>query len=178
MRTPTSLFVLSLFILFSCGCRGLQSEMQKSRIAAASPTAQIGGKEFRLEAELSRVFEENRFDLIGRIKVIPEGTSFPTTLSVDHFTLKPSWSGWPGYYVNNFTRRDGVWRMAGRYGSNPNFSGTSVTNKDYLIEFAWRDLGSGLGKKKEHFDAFDVSVTMSDATGARYILSKTNVPSM
>lgn len=120
----------------------------------------------------------DRFDLKGTIKVTSADGSFLSGLSVNHFALKPSWKGFPGYYVMNFTRDKGVWRTPGANGANdPNFFATSWSEKDhYVIKFTWRNQGGGLGKKPEHFAAYDVSVTVSDATRKRYTLSKPGVP--
>jgi hypothetical protein len=178
MKPFAQLLLFAVSISLLCGCRGLQSEMQKSRLAAAGPTAMIGGQEFRLEAELKRTLLGDRFDLVGTIKVNSAIRNFPSAFSVNHFALKPCWKGFPGYYAINFTKNKGVWTLPGAYGqSDPNFFATSWTEKDsHVVKFTWRNQGGGVGKKPEHFAAYDVSVTLTDAAGKRHTLSKLGVP--
>ena len=113
MKPIAQLILFTLSVSLLCGCRGLQSEGQKSRLAAAVPTATVGNNELRLNAELTRVPRAEGFDLVGTIKVSAANGSFPAGISVNHFALRPSWKGFPGYYVMNFTQRHGTWQLPG-----------------------------------------------------------------
>lgn len=171
------LTVFTLFLSLLCGCRGLQSEMQKSRPAAAEPIAVVGNQELRLDAKLTQISQANGFDLTGTITLSTAGGSFPSEFSVKHFALRPSWKGFPGYHVINFTLRNNVWELRGAHGLDSNFSALSWNDGDHhAIKFTWRNQGRGLGTKPEHFTAYDVSVTVSDSAGKRHTLSKSRVP--
>jgi hypothetical protein len=168
---------LILFCIVHCGCRGLQSEMQKGRLANAPSSASVAGQEMRLEADLARQMRGERFDLVGAIKVSSMNGNLPAGIEINHFALKPSWTGLPGYYVMNFIRNKGIWQLPGPRGNDPNFFANSWSERDYqVVQFTWRNQGGGLGKKPEHFAAYDVSVTVTEADGKRRILSKKNVP--
>ena len=174
MRNSTP-FLIALCCLLLCGCRGLQSEMQKSQHRKAGPTAVIGGTELKLVSELKRVSQAGQkgFDLTGRITVVAPSGSLPHGAEIYHFALKP---GGAGYYVMNFTRKDNAWRLRGRYGVDPNFTGVSRADAGkHVIEFTWRNQGRGLGAKPEHFATCDVSVSVSDAQRKRHVLTQLSV---
>jgi len=181
LQTLRLLLFLAIVPSLFCGCRGLQSELQKSKILAAGPTATVLGTELRLESSLKRTFHSDgrKFDLKGQAAVIAEIGSLPKEVEAYHMALKPSWKGWPGYYVLNFTERNGIWShvRSGHNNRHLTFRGTSKreTNR-ILIEFTWPNLGGLMSEKPEHFATFDVSLSLLDAKKNRYILTNTNVP--
>lgn len=160
------------------GCRIAQSELQKSEIKAAGTNVVCKDGEFRLTSFLTKIQRAGRkgFDLQGRIVVSAASGTIPASVNILQLSLKPSWKGWPGYFVANAYRYKRGWRMEGDiYSSDLRFGGTSKTeNSDYVIEFIWYD--QGMSGKPEHFAAYDVSVTFSDSTGKRYIIANMNVP--
>lgn len=174
------LLVLTILSAF-CGCRGIQSELQKSKLRAASSAATVQGTEVRLESSLKRTFHTDgrKFDLKGQLTVIAANGSLPKDVEVHHMALKPGWKGWPGYYVLNFTQRQGSWSYIsdGRNDRNLTFVGTSKREADRIrIEFTWDNLGGLVSEKPEHFASYDVSVTVSDAAGNSFILTNPLVP--
>jgi len=176
-RIVTAHWPLSIALVLFCGCRGIQSEVQKAKITAASPLKTIEGTELRLASSLKRTFHSDgqRFDLRGQLVVSAGNGSLPTGVEAYHLALKPGWRGWPGYYVMNFRQRNGIWHSV--TGSDSTFTGTSKVDADKIvIEFVWRDLGGGLSKKPEHFATYDVSVSLSDTKAKQHILTNLNVP--
>ncbi|MBC8097659.1 MAG: hypothetical protein H7Y43_17805 [Akkermansiaceae bacterium] len=171
----SALLVLLLttgFVL--CGCRGLQSEFQKTELRKAMPTAVLNGSTLRLSSSLTRLPQTKGFDLKGVLTITSDSNAFPKHVEAYHLALKPSWTGFPGYYVMNFFRRDGVWKQANH---NPNFSAsTMLENNRVVIEFMWKHQGTGMATKPEHFAAYDVSVSLSDLKKERHILTTLNVP--
>jgi hypothetical protein len=171
--------VVILLVTLLCGCRPLQSRSQNQRIQGAPAVAKVGGTELKLESRLKRTLgaNEKAFDLNGEINIISLSGTLPTGIQVTSFSLKPSWSGWPGYFVMNFVNRRGSWESATAAGASSGFSGNSKTEADrYSIDFIWRNQGRALGGRPEHFAAYDVSVTILDRERNRHILANLAVP--
>lgn len=170
--------ILVAAIALVSGCQVAQSELQKSEIKAAGTNAVCKDGELKLASSLTKIQHTGRkgFDLRGRVVVTAASGTVPDSVNIFHLGLKPSWKGWPGYFVMNATRRKGGWQMGGDiYGPDSRFTGASKTeNGDFVIEFIWYD--QGMSGKPEHFAAYDVSVTFSDSTGKRYIIANMSVP--
>jgi hypothetical protein len=161
------------------GCRGLVSEMQKAEIRHASSTTSIANQQLHLEAELTKQpgSQGKGFNLKGRITVTSASGDFPKEILITRFSLKPSWKGWPGYYVINFANYNDTWELVSAYDEDVIFTGTSKTeNGQFIIEFTWRNQGWGLGSKPQHFVAYDVAVTVKGPDKKFYLLSQLDVP--
>jgi hypothetical protein len=177
MKSLVKLVLFSFLLLPVMGCRGISSEMQKADMHSASASVAVAGTEIHLDTKLSQSPKAKGFDLIGSITLSPTGGAFPAGTAINRFSLKPSWKGWPGYYVMNFVRQNGDWVLPGVYGNDANFFATDkMVNGTYVIEFIWRNQGRGLGTKLEHFAAYDVGVTILDGSGKKYLLVQLDVP--
>jgi hypothetical protein len=167
-----SLSLISLLI-FS-GCRGLQSEMEKSQLREARPTLVIDGVTFQLVSSLKRTMypDGKRFDLNGELTIKSLDGSFPTNLNAYHLALKP---GGAGYYVMNFREDGGAWFSVD--GDN-RFSGNTRIEKDrVVINFLWKDQGGGWGSKPQDYVIYDVSVSLTDAQKKkRGVLTTLDIP--
>lgn len=173
-RVIPNFILLGLLVL--TGCRGLESEMEKSAIRFGLPAVDIGNHHLSLSAKLARKPNGNKkgFDLTGAIEIAAQNENFPTNFSVPTFSLRPAW---PGYYVVSFENRGGKWELPDPHGVGRNFSGTSqITNGVYTIRFTWRDQGARREDKPKHFAAYDIAVTISDARGKPHLLSQPDVP--
>lgn len=172
------LLLLLVTIGFFSGCRAAQSELQKSEIKAASTNAVCKDGELKLSSSLEKKAREGRkgFDLHGKVVVSAVTGSVPEAVNIFQLSLKPSWKGWPGYFVMNATRRKTGWQMGGgMYGPDARFSGISkIENGEHVIEFIWYD--QGRGGKPEHFERYDVSIMFSDSTKKRFIIANLGVP--
>jgi hypothetical protein len=177
LRSLQGMVLVAAMALVS-GCRSIQSELQKSEIKAASTNAVCKDGELRLSSTLKKATHEGRkgFDLQGKILVSAASGTIPASVNIFQLSLKPSWKGWPGYFVMNAYRHKRGWKMDGDiYSPDLRFGGTSRTeNGDFVIEFVWYD--QGMSGKPEHFAAYDVSVTFSDSTAKRYIIANLSVP--
>ena len=183
MKKPTpiafQLALLSICVSVLTGCRIAQSELQKSEITAASTNAISKDGELRMSASLKK-FKINGikgFDLEGRIIVSATAGVVPSTINVFQLGLKPSWKGWPGYFVVNAQRRKDGWEMGGVLDpKNRSFKGESqMKDGNIVIDFVWREQGTS--GKPEHFAEYDVSVNFRDSTGKRYVMACKGVQS-
>jgi hypothetical protein len=135
------------------------------------------GTEIRIDTTLFQSPKEKGFDLNGAITLSPANGTFPAGMAINRFSLKPSWKGWPGYFVMNFVLQNGDWVLPGVYGNDANFfANQQMVDGKYVIKFIWRNQGRGLGNKPEHFAAYDVGVTISDGVGKKYLLAQLSVP--
>ena len=168
----------SILISVTCGCRIAQSELQKSEIRAASTNAICKDGELSMKASLKKFSLSGikGFDLEGQITISAVAGVVPGTVNLIQLSLKPSWKGWPGYFVSNANRRKDGWEMGGLLDpKNRIFSGQSkLENGKYIIDFVWREQGTS--GKPDHFAAYDISVTFSDSSGKRYIIACLDVP--
>lgn len=165
---------LALILVWAAtGCRIAQSELQKSEITASNTNAISKDGELRMSASLKkfRVSGLKGFDLEGRIVVSSASGVMPSSINVFQLGLRPSWKGWPGYFVMNAQRRDDGWEMGGLLEpKNQSFKGESrMKDGNYIIDFVWREQGTR--GKPEHFAAYDVSVNFRDSTGKRYVMA-------
>jgi hypothetical protein len=152
------------------GCRGLQSELQKSQLRKAGPTAVIEGMKVTLSSTLTRSTAQKVFDLQGILVIAADGGTFPATARPYHLALRPAAAG---YYVMNFRNVGGNWKPV-----NPlEFSGTTRNETNsVIIEFTWKNRGGGSRSRSEADRAFDVSVSFADSQDERHILTTLSVP--
>ncbi len=176
---PTFKISLALILCYvATGCRIAQSELQKSEISASKTNAISKDGELRMSATLKKykVSGLDGFDLEGRIIVSSASGVMPSSINVFQLGLKPSWKGWPGYFVMNAQRRKNGWEMGGLLDpKDTSFKGTSqMKDGNLVIDFIWREQGTR--GKPEHFAAYDVSVNFRDSTGKRYVMACMSVP--
>src|ERR1700712_3916810 len=96
------LFSLLLAVqMFFCGCRGLQSEFEKSERRKASSTVEIDGTTFQLASSLKRIISQDskRSSVTGELIISVDHGSFPSNVGVYHLALRPDATG---AYVMNF----------------------------------------------------------------------------
>ena len=172
------LAVLTTAVVAVSGCRVIQSELQKSEIKVASTNAICKDGELSMTASLKKFSLSGikGFDLEGRIVVSAASGAVPAEVNIFQLSLKPSWKGWPGYFVMNANPGKKGWQMGGVLeGESRGFSGESkLQNGNHIVDFVWRE--QGVRGKPEHYAAYDVSVTFSDSAGKRYIMSCMGVP--
>jgi hypothetical protein len=182
MRKLTSwafkISLAAILIHAATGCRGIQSELQKSEISDARTNAVCKEGEVRMSASLKKfkVSGLEGFDLEGRIIISAASGAMPPTINIYQLGLKPSWKGWPGYFVMNAQKRKDGWVMGGLLDPpDTSFKGTSqMKDGSFIIDFVWRE--QGVRGKPEHFEAYDVTVNFRDSTGKRYVMACMAVP--
>jgi hypothetical protein len=165
-----SLFSILLAALLSfCGCRGLQSELEKSALRKAGPTVEIDGTTFKLTSSLKRSMSSDgkRFDLSGDLVIAPDIGSFPENIEVCRLALRPDATG---AYVINFFEEHGIWLSVD---GDKRFSGNTTIGPDRrTIHLQWQNLRGN----PKHFATYTVSVSLSDSKKKRYVLTNLNVP--
>jgi len=177
MKSAARLILFALLVSLVSGCVAIVSEAQKAEARSAPSSVVIDGTEMRLDIKMSQSPKEKGLDVNGTITLTASNGRFPAQMSINRFALKPSWKGWPGYFFMNFVRQNGDWVLPGAYGNDANFFATDqIAEGKYVITFVWRNRARGLGKKPEHFAAYDVAVTISDGSGKRYLLAQLAVP--
>lgn len=173
-RATSQLFFLLVCCAALIGCRFIQSQLQQKSQSQAGPFATIGGQTVTLGAELARHDRANRqFDLAGTLSI--RSGNLPDGLEIQHFSLRPAKAG---YYVQNFQRdKNGRWIYLGPSAENVrNLTASTKQEPGALIlNFLWANLG-GIFNSSAPYETVDVSVTLRDSTGTRYILSLPAVP--